>query len=268
MGLLLATVALDYLTVSMLTRIDVDKGVIDTSAGRPVIKTGVHVSRDLSKYAAGNGNRFSVDGLPSKGRMLEVARIDCAPGSVAAGKNRGGLLVGLRSDFAGVNRMMMANAKARRHVASDPIPISIVATGSLDGTDMASLSRTLRGLAPSFSDVAGNVKAALDLGKLPSSCFVFLRGNGHLCKSSACTQVGITGVGHVRVLGNTSSTLCKAGTVKKIVGVVASSTGGTVGISDSAHCTDGKHFARSMGVSIGANGFNSCASCHHRRTRK
>lgn len=263
-GYLLATLFNDVIIYTS-TRVSLDKGMISTHAKGPIRNTGMHLRRAAVKYTAGPGKRFLLGSVGRKACALHADYLGCTPIARGIDRDRGRVIVELGDAAFGVSRMIMAKAKARRGLGSDPMPMRIVSRHSLRGTGPSDFRSTLIGLIPSVSIRAATVKAALCMGKLPSGCLLMLVGNGGMTKSVSksvsCSQVGVSTMGHVRMLGKTSSTLCNDSTVTKMVGVVASSPGSTLGMSSGAHMDSRKQVSRSIGTSTGSKGLSTRLGC-------
>lgn len=143
--------------------------------------------------------------------------------------------------------------------------MSIVATGRVGHTNVASFRRTLAVVMPSLSFHPGTVKSCLVVGKLSGGRMLVLIGKHGIAKSVAngvsLGRVSVAHIGHVRILGKTTSSLCNSSTVNNMVGVVAGRPGSIMTFDDGDDCAEGGRFSRNLGLSVTRKGVKSCASC-------
>lgn len=212
--------------MSMSTRQVVSKAMF-SRGGRPLAKTAISMGRGMALKAAASARKGCVLGLPSGERCaLRISCVKCvsrARGISIDGAN--GISFVLGRSTMGVRAMIMAKAHAPGLLGSIPVMAHIVATSRVGGMSTARVKSLLRTRLPKVR-FSCSVSRRISLGvrKFNKGTMLFLISNRHLTNRAlsgvSCGQLGVDGIRHVRVMGNTTSSLCNSGTMKKIMGVV------------------------------------------------
>lgn len=206
-------------------------GCIDkhmASAGKkPLPNTAVSVGKGKAKTIAASSKACALR-LP-KANICVVATscMNCRAtrGGFAASRG-GGLDFHLSRSRFSLKAMMIANAHAPGLLGSTPVVAQIVASRSVGGMGTGGMTSLLGARLPNvrFAFTVSR-RASVGVRNFNKGSMLFLMSKRHLTNRAlggmSCSHLGLSGMRHVRVIGNTTSALCNSDTVKKIVGVVA-----------------------------------------------
>lgn len=200
-----------------------------SSSNTPLINTAIRVIGTGKKMAASRSKCFHV---PCDGRKtieIGIDFINCRARAFMLGTSREGnsrRILHLRPSTATLSRIIIATAQAPGTLGSTPIMAHLVATGSVGVTSTAGVRSLLARRVPNlrFNCTVGR-RASLGVGNFNKGTILFLMSNRQLTNRAvsgmSCDELGLSGIKHVRVIGNTTSTLCNTDTMTKIVGVVS-----------------------------------------------